>query len=89
MAAKKKPPAKSSVKERQQLNRDMVLRALTDRKFRKQLEADPRTALGRDVSDIHRREISLVLAAVRGIESQIRAVGDELLCVTGPPCGIA
>lgn len=87
MAAKKRPPY--DPKERQQVNRDLVLRALTDRKFRKQLADDPKAALGGEVTDIHRREISLVLAAVKGIESQIRAVGDELLCVEGPPCGIA
>jgi hypothetical protein len=80
-------PAKPSP-QKQKLNRELVYRALTDRKFRKALEGNPREALGRDVTDLHRREIRLVLAAVRGIEAQIKAVGDELLCLNGP-CGIA
>jgi hypothetical protein len=85
MATKKtgKPSA-----EKQKLNRDLVLRALTDRKLRKTLEDNPRLAIGKQVTEAHQREIRLVLAAVRGIEAHIRAVGDELLCLNGP-CGIA
>lgn len=74
--------------EKQKKNRDMILRALTDRKFRKLLEATPDQALGARVTDVKQREISLVLATVRGIEAQIKAIGDELLCLNGP-CGIA
>ena len=74
---------------KQKGNRDMILRALTDRKYRKLLEDTPDRALGARVTDVQKREISLVLATVRGLESQIKAVGDELLCLEGPPCGIA
>lgn len=74
--------------EKQKKNRDMILRALTDRKFRKLLEATPDQALGARVTDVKQREISLVLATVRGLEAQIKAIGDELLCLNGP-CGIA
>lgn len=81
-----KNPEKPSP-DKQKKNRDMILRALTDRKFRKLLEATPEQAIGR-VTDVKQREISLVLATVRGLEAQIKAVGDELLCLNGP-CGIA
>lgn len=83
----KKAPVKSSA-QKQKNNRDLILRALTDRKFRKMLEEDPARALGAAATDIHRREVSLVLATVRGLEAQIKSVGDELLCLNGP-CGIA
>lgn len=68
-------------------NRELVLRALTDRKFRKLLEEAPREVLRKEVSNVHERELALVLATVKGIEAQIRLVGDELLCLNGP-CGI-
>lgn len=72
------------------LNRDIILRALTDRKFRAQLQSDPAKALGKKITSENRRELDLVLAAVRGIETQIRHLADELLCANGPgPCGIA
>jgi hypothetical protein len=82
------PKGKDGGARKKQINRELVLRALTDRKFRKQLEEAPRAVLRKEVSGIHQREIALVLAAVRGIEAQIRLVGDELLCLNGP-CGIA
>lgn len=74
---------------KQKGNRDMILRALTDKKYRKMLEEKPQEALGARVTDVKMREISLVLATVRGLEAQIKAIGDELLCLNGPPCGIA
>lgn len=73
---------------KRRINRDLVLRALTDRKFRKQLTENPAEVLGKRPSDVNAREIQLVLAAVKGIESQIRGLADELLCANGP-CGIA
>ncbi len=87
MAIKRNPPG---YPERPKGNRDLILRALTDRTFRKSLEENPGRALGlARMTDVNKREISLVLATVRGLESQIKSVGDELLCLTGPPCGIA
>lgn len=80
-------PDKPSAKKKQ-LNREMVLRALTDAKFRKLLKSDPAKALGKEVTPVHRREIDLVLATLRGIEAQIQGIADELLCANGP-CGIA
>lgn len=82
MAIKKTPPGTS--------NRELILRALTDRTFRKMLAENPGRALGMArMTDVNKREISLVLATVKGLEAQIKSVGDELLCLTGPPCGIA
>ena len=86
MASKK--PEKPSA-QKQKGNRDMILRALTDRKYLKMLEEKPASALGARATDVNLREISLVLATVRGLEAQIKAVGDELLCLEQPPCGIA
>jgi hypothetical protein len=84
VATKKTPP------ERPKGNRDLILRALTDRSFRKLLETSPQRALNMArVTDVNKSEIRMVLATVRGLEAQIRSVGDELLCLTGPPCGIA
>lgn len=89
MAIKKNPPG-TSYPEKPKGNRDLILRALTDRKFRKLLEESPQQAIGiARMTDVNKREVSLVLATVRGLEAQIKSVGDELLCLTGPPCGIA
>jgi len=70
-------------------NRQLILQALTDPKFRKQLADDPEAALGSGkLSEARRREVALVLATVKGIQAQISAVGDQLLCANGG-CGIA
>ena len=84
MAAKKKASAKKT-----KVNRALVLRALTDLKFRKLLESTPAKAIGKAVTAVQKREIDLVLATIRGIEAQIRHVADQLLCANGGPCGIA
>lgn len=80
-------PEKRSPVEKK-LQKDMILRALTDAKFRKMLAVDPAQALGKKITPERQKEISLVLAAVKGIESQIAALADELLCANGG-CGIA
>lgn len=85
--AKKPPRGKPSAAKKRQ-NRELILKALTDRKFRRALEESPREVLGKEVTGIHESEIRLVLAAVKGLEAQIKSIGDELLCLNGP-CGIA
>jgi hypothetical protein len=72
-------------------NRTLVLRALTDAKFRRQLQSDPVTALGKGkLTQTQQQEVNLVLALVKGIEKQITGVADQLLCVNGGGCrGIA
>jgi hypothetical protein len=84
MRIKRAPRIKAKQKQ-------LVLKALTDPKFRKMLQAEPKKALGtRAVSTLNQREIALTLSMVKGIETQISALADELLCAEGPgPCGIA
>ena len=74
--------------KKKKLNREFVLRALTDPKFRKLLQANPSKAIGKTATGIHQREVDLLLATVKGIENHIQLVADELLCLNGP-CGIA
>ena len=71
--------------------KDIVLRALTDPKFRKKLATSPGEALGiKRVSPKMKTEISMILSAVRGIEAHIMTLADELLCLPPDgPCGIA
>lgn len=70
-------------------NREIILKALTDPKFRKALEEDPAKTLNmREFTDVNKQEIRLVLAAVRGINTLISAAADQILCMDGP-CGIA
>ena len=82
MAAKKK----AGLKKRQ---KELVLKALTDPTFKKQLMKAPQKALGKKVTATMRKEIAMLLAVIKGIESQISAIADELLCANGGPCGIA
>ncbi|MBI5026609.1 MAG: hypothetical protein HZC12_07790 [Nitrospirae bacterium] len=77
---------RQSFKKRQ---KELILRALTDPAFRKLLMSDPAKALGKKITIEIRKEIKMILAAVKGIEAQISALADELLCANGGPCGIA
>jgi hypothetical protein len=68
------------------MNKELIQKALTDPKFRKLLMKEPTKALNvKRVTKIQLREIELVLAAVKGIEAQMEALADELLCA----CSIA
>ena len=70
--------------------RESVLRTLTDPAFRKMLATDPAQALGKKrISTTMRKEIGMILAMAKGIDAQIAAIADELLCANGGPCGIA
>ncbi len=81
-------PGRKRTASKRRVNRELVLRALTDRKFRRLLETKPAEVLGKKLTPIQEREVELVLATVRGIESQVHSLADELLCANGP-CGIA
>lgn len=73
-----------------QRQKDLILRALTDPKFRTELQEDPSKALGlAKLNAETKKEISMILAAVKGINAQISALADELLCANGGGCGIA
>lgn len=70
--------------------KDLILRALTDPKFRKQLAAEPEKALGiGKLKPEMLKDVKMVLAAVKGIDAHIAAIADELLCANGGGCGIA
>jgi hypothetical protein len=70
--------------------KELILRALTDPKFRKSLSDNPRVTLGLSrMSPANEKEVAMLLAAVKGIEAQISALADELLCAGGGGCGIA
>lgn len=74
-----------------QRQKEFILRALTDAKFRKELEENPGKALGIEkiTPEVH-KEIGLILASVKGINSQIASLADMLLCANGGGgCGIA
>lgn len=81
MAAKRT----AGLKKRQ---KELVLKALTDPVFKRLLAKDPQKALGKKVTATMQKEIAMLLAVIKGIESQISAIADELLCANGGPCGI-
>ena len=71
------------------VNRKLVVQALTDPKFRRQLKDNPAKALGKKkLSAVQQKEVKLILAMVKGIDRQVANLADELLCANGG-CGIA
>lgn len=79
-----------AIKPQKGANKALVVRALTDPKFRKMLTEDPAKALGvAKLTAVKERELKIVLAVVKGIDRQIANLADELLCANGGPCGIA
>jgi hypothetical protein len=83
---------KSGLQERlsprqRRINRNLILRALTDQSFRDALETNPQAVLGRPLSASNQHEIRLVLAVVKGIEAQIKFLGEELHCLSDVPPG--
>ena len=81
--------------ERHKENKKLIIRALTDKTFRKKLETNPEKALnvtgGGGFSHLryYRREASSILSSVRRMEANIHFLADELLCAGGGGCGIA
>ena len=83
-------PKESGKLDRAKKNRELIYKALTDPKFRKQLQEEPAKAIGvKELTVEKKKEIRFVLAALKGIEVQIGSLADELLCANGGPCGIA
>jgi len=82
MIGKKSPQLKKRQKE-------LILRALTDPSFRNGLINEPEKTLGTKLTSEKKKEIKMILAFVKGIDSQISHLADELLCSNGGPCGIA
>ncbi len=74
--------------EKKEINKQLVIRALTEPRFRKMLASDPARALKMDrVTAQNKDEIRFLLSTVKAIEFQIAALADELLCANGG-CGI-
>ena len=86
--AQKGESKRAMAARKKQQNRELILKALTDPKFRRQLQQNPREVMRKRGTRVNQAEITLVLAAVKGIEAQIKGLADELLCLNGP-CGIA
>ena len=75
---------KSKKKVAKKANKQLILKALTDPKFRRQINSDPAAALKKkSLTKIQKKEVELVLAAVKGIESQMNVMADKLLCACG------
>lgn len=71
------------------INRSLILKALTDVAFRKQLEVDPAKALGtKTLTSAKAAEIKKILATIKEIDARINGIADELLCADLSPCGI-
>ena len=75
--------------QKKEINKQLILKALTDPEFRKRLEEGSKTKVGLvkipelrllELTDVNVREIRLVLAIVNSIDIQIGATADELLC---------
>lgn len=81
--------SKLTEKQMKAANKAMILKALVDPKFRRMLKADAKKALGVSrLTKADELQIRFVLASVKGINGQISALADELLCTSGG-CGIA
>lgn len=86
----KEYPTSKEPDAKKEINRQLIIRALTDPEFREKLAADPGKVLGIPrYSIVNEQELKFVLAAVQAIEYQIAGLADELLCANGGPCGIA
>lgn len=61
-------------------NKKLILRALTDKKFREQLKSNPEKIFDVKGGGINRYEISTILNTVNLIESRLHSAADEVLC---------
>ena len=82
-------PRSKEIDAKKRVNKELVLRALTDPEFREMLAAKPERALDQKLTPENEVEIRFVLAAVDAIEGHISLLADKLLCANGGPCGIA
>ena len=82
MPATKKPKSKLVAKE-------LIIKALTDPKFRLALTKRPGPTLGiKELTPSKKKEIAKILRKVKEIDARIASLADELLCANGG-CGIA
>ena len=67
-------------------SKKLMLKALVDPEFRKTLREKPEEALHVEkITDFEKHEIKLLLAVIEGIDYQINALSDEVLCNCTPP----
>lgn len=79
MAAKPDPKLASK-----KANKELILKALTDPKFRKQLASNAPAALGKkELNDVQQKEVEMILVTVTSIEAQVNRMADKLLCACG------
>jgi hypothetical protein len=72
------------------MKKQLVLRALTDPKFRKLLEENPMAAM--EMADVKGGYVDskAILLAVVEVENTVSRIGEEILCTSGGAgcCGI-
>jgi len=62
-------------------NKELIIKALVDPKFRQELKESPAKVLGvKSLTEINKNEIKFVFATVKSIESMINLMADTLLC---------
>jgi hypothetical protein len=90
MATIRRPKRDVGTKDKKKARKELIYKALTEPKFRRMLTTSPQRALGMEsLSKIQLQEIQLILATVKGIETQINAMADKLLCNNGGPCAVS
>ncbi|MCP4157061.1 MAG: hypothetical protein GY757_55625 [bacterium] len=70
------------------MKKKLILKALTDAKFRKLLEANPQEAF--NMADVKGGQFDPqgILDAVKAINKSISDIGEYILCTGGGNCGI-
>ncbi len=64
--------------------KNIIIRALTDSKFRETLSTNPQEAFKGPITPELKKEIGFILATVSSIEAQIGHVADHVLCQLVP-----
>lgn len=77
-------------KSKTEVNKELIIKVLTNVEFRNLMETNPASALGVKVlTKENQREVQKILTTVKMITARINEAADELLCAYGPePCGI-
>ncbi|MBN1812499.1 MAG: hypothetical protein JXA14_11735 [Anaerolineae bacterium] len=70
-------------------NKELLKRALTDPKFRRTLETNPKEILGPKVTRADIASLNAALEKVKQIDATIEKLAGEVLCTNGGGCGLA
>lgn len=69
------------VRKLKEKNKELIIKALVDPKFRQELKENPTRVLKvKSLTEINKKEIEFVFATVKSIESMITRMADTLLC---------